>query len=80
MNKKENPNSIKLILAGEEKWATFRFFRGFPKEFHWITNACGNRYALVCYHVKQLKFQLEQDIEDFLSWINREIAPALPKK
>jgi len=80
MNKKENSNSIKLILTGEEKWASFRFFRGFPEKFQWITNSCGNRYALVCYHVKQLKFQLEQDIEDFLSWINRKIIPAFPKK
>jgi len=22
----------KLILTGEEKWASFRFFRGFPEE------------------------------------------------
>ena len=84
MNQKEsltkNGSLSKLVLTGEEKWASFRFFREFPKEFQWITNACGNRYALVCYHVKQLKFQLAQDIEDFLSWINREIAPALPKK
>ena len=84
MNQKENLTKDislpTLILTGEEKWASFRFFRGFPQKVQKYANACGDRYALFCYYVNLLKTQLHHDIEDFLSYLNKHIAGHTFKK